>query len=230
MQWRDLLFAHWPVDTAALRPLIPAALDIDTHEGQAWLGVVPFRMTGVTLAGWPAVPGVSSFPELNLRTYVRHQGRPGVWFFSLDATHAIAVRVARRTFRLPYFDARISVKERDGEFEYRSKRTHRGAPAGGLAVRYRPTGEAREAARGSLEHWQIERYCLYAAAPDGRILRGDVEHAPWQLQAAEAEFSENTLAAGFGLSTPGPPATLAFARRTDVVARWPVDDGTAVRT
>src|ERR1700674_1035433 len=93
--WPDLLFAHWPVDAEKLRALIPERLEIDTFDGRAWLAVVPFRMTNVRLRGTPAVPWLSAFPELNMRTYVTYDGEPGVWFFSLDAGNSLAVAIAR---------------------------------------------------------------------------------------------------------------------------------------
>ena len=109
--WHDLLFAHWPIDASHLRPLIPAALEIDKFQGEAWIGVVPFRMSGVRLRATPALPTLSAFPELNVRTYVTHGGKPGVWFFSLDAANAIAVSVARAWFHLPYFNARMTLRK-----------------------------------------------------------------------------------------------------------------------
>src|SRR5208282_2945633 len=130
--WHDLLFAHWPLPAAILRSHIPARLAIDTFDGRGWLGVVPFRMSGVRLRGTPAVPWLSAFPELNVRTYVVADGKPGVWFFSLDAGHAIAVAIARACFHLPYFRARMSCEERNGWIEYGSERTHSGAASGAL--------------------------------------------------------------------------------------------------
>lgn len=129
MGWHDLLFLHWPVPIEALRPAVPAPLELEHYDGQAWLGVVPFRMSGVRARLTPAVPGVAAFPELNLRTYVRHGGHGGVFFFSLDAHQKVAVRVARATFGLPYFDARMHCRtDAAGWIEYASQRTHRGAP------------------------------------------------------------------------------------------------------
>src|SRR4028119_908133 len=166
MVWRDLLFMHWPVSAEGLMPLIPPALDLDTFDGTAWLGVVPFRMTGVRPRFLPAVPWLSGFPELNLRTYVTAGGRPGIWFFSLDAHNPVAVRLARATFHLPYFDARMSYRKEGEEIHYGSVRTHRGAPPAEFAGRYRPSGAPFESLPGSLERFLTERYCLYAA--DGR--------------------------------------------------------------
>src|SRR6266478_1621579 len=161
--WHDLLFAHWPVDSALLRPLFPRQLQIDTFEGQAWLGVVPFRMTGVRLRGTPVLPGLSAFPELNVRTYVTCGGKPGVWFFSLDAGNSLAVAIARAWFHLPYFRARMSCAKRDGWIHYQSERMHRGAPSGLLAVGYHPVGEIFSARHGTLEYFLTERYCLFVS-------------------------------------------------------------------
>jgi uncharacterized protein YqjF (DUF2071 family) len=219
--WHDLLFAHWPVPEAMLRRHIPAQLAIDTFDGRGWLGVVPFRMAGVRLRGTPAVPWLSAFPEVNVRTYVLAGGKPGVWFFSLDAGNAIAVAVARAWFHLPYFRARMSCAMRDGWIEYRSERTHRGAASGVLLGRYRPVGEAFLAQIGSLEHFLTERYCLYTADNEGRVLRGEIHHAPWPLQAAESELTKNTMAEAAGIPLPAAQPLLHFAERQDVVVWRP---------
>lgn len=217
MQWHDLLFMHWPLPPEALRAHIPPALALDTFDGAAWLGAVPFVMRGVRPRATPALPGLSSFPELNLRTYVTIGGRPGVWFFSLDAASRVAVRVARRAFHLPYFDARMRVANDGDAVHYTSDRTHRGAPPVRFAARYRPTGPVYRAVAGSLDHWLTERYCLYAADGRGRVWRGDIHHRPWPLQPAEAALEANTLADPLGLRLRGAPL-LHFARRLDVSA------------
>lgn len=219
--WHDLCFAHWPVPAEALRPLVPDALELDRFEERTWLGIVPFRMSRVRLRGLPAVPGVGAFPELNVRTYVRHGEHRGVWFFSLDAASALAVRVARAWFGLPYFDARMGLVEERGRegtgIRYRSTRTHRGAPAAELAMRYGPEAEVERASPGSLEHFLTERYCLFALGRRGVLLRGDIHHAPWPLQRAGAEIETNTMAAAAGLTLPATPPRLHFARRLDVL-------------
>ncbi|HYL61037.1 MAG TPA: DUF2071 domain-containing protein [Candidatus Methylomirabilis sp.] len=219
--WHDLLFAHWAVDAAALRAQIPNELEIDTFHGRAWIGVVPFRMTGVRLRGMPALPWLSAFPELNVRTYVVTDGKPGVWFFSLDARDAIAVAVARAWFHLPYFRARMSCEEHEGWIDYRSERAHGGAPSALLEGKYRPTGQVFEAKPEMLEHFLSERYCLYAAGPRGRIIRAEIHHPPWQLQVAEAEFAQNTMIQAAGLSSSTQKPLLHFARRQDVVVWQP---------
>ncbi len=221
MGWHDLLFAHWPIRPETLRPYIPAALQLDTFDGAAWLGVVPFRMADVHPHFMPSVPWLSAFPELNLRTYVTIEGKPGVWFFSLDAANPIAVRLARRAFHLPYYDAMMRCEWIGDMVHYRSMRTHHGMPAGLLTARYRPVGAVFHAARGSLEAWLTERYCLYAADRSGTtIWRGNIHHARWPLQPAEAEWERNSLAAPLGIALEGMPL-LHFARRIDVVAWLP---------
>jgi uncharacterized protein YqjF (DUF2071 family) len=221
MRWQDLLFAHWRVDPAALRPLVPSGLELDLRNGEAWLGVVPFRMSGVRPRGTPSIPGLSAFPELNLRTYVRGGGHSGVWFFSLDAASRVAVRVARATFHLPYFDAEMACEVgTDGVVDYRSRRVHRGVVPAELRCRYRPTGGVFRSQPGTLEHWLTERYCLFAADCRGRVYRGDIAHEPWPLQPAEAKWDqcEMTGLVGFGLKPE--PDHLLFARSIDVRAWW----------
>lgn len=219
--WHDLLFAHWPVDRGKLRRLIPDRLEIDTFDGQAWLAVVPFRMTGVRLRGTPTLPWLSTFPELNVRTYVTCGGRPGVWFFGLDAANSLAVAIARAWFHLPYFLARMSCVERDGWTRYRSERTHRGAPVGLFAGRFRATGEVFSPKRGTLQHFLTERYCLYTSDARGQIIRVEIHHSPWPLQVAEADISRNTMAEAAGVSLPAAKPLLHFAKRQEVVVWQP---------
>jgi len=175
----------------------------------------------VRLRWTPPLPGLSAFPELNVRTYVTAQKKPGVWFFSLDAANAIAVAAARFSFHLPYFTGQIKCEEKDGWIHYRSERTHRGAPAGVLEARYRPVGDFFEAQPGSLEHFLTERYCLYSAASRERIYRGEIHHPAWRLQLAEAEFARNSMAEAAGLTLPKHAPLLHFARRQDMVAWAP---------
>lgn len=218
MQWHDLLFMHWPIPIALLRPHIPAALSLDTFDGSAWLGVVPFHMTGVGPRYASRLPWVSAFPELNVRTYVTAEGKPGVWFFSLDAANPLAVRVARNAFHLPYFDARMSSERAGAMVRYASTRTHRGAPDAVFRGRYYPVGRPYHAAPGTLDHWLTERYRLYAADQRDRIWRGDIHHSRWPLQAAEAEIKLNTMTHQLGFELPSTRPLLHFARRLEVVA------------
>src|SRR5690349_2101314 len=161
--WHDLMFAHWRVPDSALRPLVPPELTVETYDGDAWLGLTPFRVDGVRLRGTLPVPGLSSFPELNVRTYVTDGEKPGIWFFSLDAGSAAAVAAARRFYRLPYFRARMSVRPRRDGIAYSSVRTEAGAFPRTLRATYRASGPTFIAQPGSLEHFLTERYCLYTA-------------------------------------------------------------------
>lgn len=224
MRWVELLFAHWPVDAGALGGLLPSDLEIDTYDGQAWLGIVPFRMEDVAARGLPAPPVVGAFPEVNLRTYVRHRGRGGVWFLSLDAASRVIVEAARTFFHLPYFYAQMSAT-RDGDtVDYRSRRTdRRGSPAE-IALRYRPTGPVEPAVQGSLEAWLTDRMRVFAVDLDGRVVRTEVRHALWPLQPAEAEIRAESLVAAHGLSLPTIPPHLRYSERLDVRGWWPRRD------
>jgi uncharacterized protein len=221
MRWRHLLFAHWPIDVDALRPLVPTALEIDTFDGRAYIGIVPFQMEDVAPRGLPAIPGVRAFPEVNVRTYVRHAGVDGVVFLSLDAGDRLAVEGARRGFHLPYFHASMSIERHGDRVHFRSERhDRRGRPAS-IDVRYGPIGPTALADAGSLEDWLTARYRLFAVDGRGRLTRTEIRHAPWPLRAAKAEFIEETLAAAQGLRLPDEPPHLLFADRIDVRAWWP---------
>lgn len=217
--WRDLLFAHWPVPAEMLRPLVPPGLTVQTFDGTSWVGVVPFRMAGVMRRPLPDLPWISAFPELNVRLYVERDGRPGVWFLSLDATNRLAIWAARRFFHLPYVHARMTVEAESEAVRYHSERLD--APRGlTFEATYGPTSAVYAATPGTLEHFLTERYCLYARSTRGALYRSEVQHAPWPLQRAEAEVRCNELVQPFGLKLDGPPALLHFARRIDVVV-WP---------
>ena len=218
--WHDLLFAHWPVPAADLRPLIPPELAVQEFDGTAWLGVVPFRMTGVMRRPLPDLPGISAFAELNLRTYVEVGGKPGVWFLSLDAANLLAVWAARRLFHLPYFYARMSIGGLPDQVRYRSVR-RRDPKDLTFKARYEPVSEPSQSQPGSLEHWLTERYCLYAIAPDGRVHRTEIHHGPWPLQQARAVIERNDLPLPHGLTCSGPPVLTHFCRRLEVVVWSP---------
>jgi hypothetical protein len=207
------------VDERKLRALIPVQVEIDQFDGQAWLTVVPFRMTGIRMRGTLALPWLSAFPELNVRTYVKCGGKPGVWFFSLDAGNSLAVAIARAWFRLPYYRARMSCTESQGWIAYASQRDHSGAAAAVLQMRYRPAGPAFFPQPGTLEHFLTERYCLYTKDDQGRLIRGEIHHPPWGLQLAEAKFERNTMAEPLHLAVTADPL-LHFVQRQDVLV-WP---------
>jgi uncharacterized protein len=218
--WEDLLFAHWRVPEHALRRLVPEPLAIDTFEGSAWLGITPFEVSGLRLRGTAPLPRLSRFPELNVRTYATYGDKPGIWFFSLDAGSAAAVAAARRTYRLPYFRADMTIARGESAIEYRSTRTAADAPAAELELEYAPTGGARPPEPCTLEHWLTERYCLYTLDERERVMRAEIHHPPWPLQPATATVATNTMPPP-GVDLPAEEPLLHFARRQDVVV-WPL--------
>ena len=217
--WSNLLFAHWRVPLDALRRVVPPVFALHTFDGEAWVGAVPFQMSDVRPRWLPPLPRLSHFPELNLRTYVLHEGKPGVWFFSLDAGNPIAVALARLTLSLPYYHARMACLRSGDTARYASVRTHRGAPPAAFRADYRPTGPVFRAAPGSLEEFLTRRERLFSLRPGGRVLRAEIDHEDWPLQAAAWEPRENTLADPIGLRLDGSPHLL-FADRLTVHV-WP---------
>jgi uncharacterized protein YqjF (DUF2071 family) len=218
--WSRLLFVHWPVSPDVLCPLIPANLQIDTFEGQAWIGIVPFYMSHVRAHGLPLIPGTNQFCELNVRTYVTNMAdgqKAGVWFFSLDASNALAVLGARTAFHLPYYQAQMSLQQSGETVTYESKRTHQGAPAAQFSASYCPTSPVYYSKAGTLVSWLTERYCLYAADRGGYLYRGDIHHAPWPLQDAQADIQINTMTEAAGITLPDMPPLLHYAERLDVM-------------
>ena len=214
--WDDLLFAHWPLPATVLAPRIPAPLALDVFDGQAWLAITPFKISRLRLRGLPPLPGASAFPELNVRTYVRFGDKPGVFFFSLDAASSLAVFGARRFFHLPYFHARMNTELTGDTVHYVSKRLagsdHRATL---LSATYRPCGEACTR-KSPLEHFLTERYCLYTVWRE-KLWRCEIHHLPWQLQPAEAEFTQNTMAQAAGIELPGTRSLLHFSKSLDVL-------------
>ena len=196
--------------------LVPQGLEVDQHDGSAWVSVTPFVVTGFRLRGTFPVPFVSTFAELNARTHVTAEDKPGIWFFSLDASSRLAVEAARRNYKLPYFHARMSSQRRGEEIAYVCDRA--GNPGRRFEGRYRPTGEVFNAEPGSLEWFLTERYCLYAA-DRGRLHRAEIHHPLWPLQPAEARVAENTMPPP-GLDL-GPVVSCQFSRRQDVLI-WPL--------
>ncbi|GCF09429.1 YqjF family protein [Dictyobacter arantiisoli] len=218
--WHDLLFAHWPIAPDKLRPLMPASFELDTFEGEAWVGVVPFRMSAVRPRGIPPIPALSYFPELNVRTYVTIDGKPGVYFFSLDAGNPIAVAIARSVFHLPYFNAQMTCQRVDDTIYYRSQRTHRRAASAVFIARYRPTGAIDYARRHSLASWLTDRYCLYTNV-NTQIYRANIHHLPWPLQPAELDMTLDTMALSHKIPLSDTAPLLYYTHRLDVLV-WPV--------
>ncbi len=212
--WESLVFVHWRVSVDELRPLIPAGLEIEELDGSAWLGIVPFRITGLRARGMAPLPGLSAFKELNVRTYVRApDGKPGVWFFSLEATSRLAVRAARRQYRLPYFDAQMTLADDGSRIDVECARLGEDKAFSGV---FRRTGEPAVSPGDSLEFFLVERYCLYAEGA-GRLWRAEIHHAPWLVSAGEAEIGRNSIAP---VPLGGDPLC-HVAGRQDVVI-WPL--------
>jgi uncharacterized protein len=220
-RWNDLLFAHWPVPVQVVVPLIPEGLQVDTFQGSAWLGVVPFWMNRIKFRGIPTLPGARSFPELNLRTYVRdpRTGAQGVFFISLDAGNLLGVLFARTFFSLPYYWAEMRCEQRsEREFAYYSRRRMASGPVI-FNARYRGLGPSRKLAEGrpgSLEYFLTERYCLFTRGRDGQPMRANIHHVPWPLEEAEAEIERNDLASVVGIRLPDIPPVLHYSRRLAV--------------
>jgi uncharacterized protein YqjF (DUF2071 family) len=226
--WNDLLFAHWPIAPEMMRPLVPGVLPLDTFGGKCWVAVTPFHMSGIRFRGMPPLPGLSRFPELNVRTYVTVDGKPGVFFFSLDAGSLAAVWGARASYHLPYFHARMKVSEESGQIAYHSRRYQSVEVKPGAAEKihaefkgkYRPVAPVQIRQPGTLENWLTERYCLYAVK-QGSVFRAEIHHAPWPLQDAEAEIEVNTMALAAGITLPEIPPALHFAKRLEVLIWLP---------
>lgn len=219
--WDDLLFAHWRVSPDSLRALVPDGLELDLFEGEAWLGVTPFTVNGLRPRGLPPLPLVSSFLELNTRTYVVADGKPGVWFFSLDAASQLAVEGARRTYKLPYFRAEMRAEWRQSWLWYECRRRDARGESASFVGRYRPDGERIGHDPRSLAWFLTERYCHYVV-DNGRLKRADIHHRPWPLQPAEAVLEENTMPPS-GLELLDDKPLLHFSARQDVVI-WPLAD------
>jgi len=214
--WQDLLFAHWRVDPDELRRVVHPSLPLDTFDGSAWLGVTPFRVEGFRLHLTPPLPLIHAFPEVNVRTYVTIAGRPGIFFFSLDAASRFAVESARRIYRVPYHHARMRLDTADGEIGFASERHQRDGPPAELALRYGAAGEPYEPIPGTLDHFLTERYCLYTLDERQRVLRGDIHHPPWRVRPAWADVDRNSMARQIELELDGEPL-LHLADRQDVL-------------
>jgi uncharacterized protein len=213
--WYRLLFAHWSLPATQLRALVPGKLEIDTFDGDAWISLTPFEVC-MRPRGLSSLGELWSFPELNCRTYVRYGGIPGIYFFSLDAGSRLAVIGAHLFYRLPYFHSKMQVDTVNSEIHYRCNR--RTSSASFLAS-YKPVSTASPAVQGTLEHWLVERYCLYAVAGE-HVLRGEIHHLPWELQDVTANIYQNTITSTAGVLLTGSPALMQYAERQEVLI-WP---------
>lgn len=219
--WRDLLFVHWRVPVEALRALVPPELELDLWEGEALVGVVPFLMEGVRPAWLPRLMALD-FLETNTRTYVRHRGRPGVYFFSLEASSLLAVKAARWGWGLPYFHAAMRIERDQGWIAYESRRRD-GAAAPIHEVRYRPGKLLGASAPGTFEYFLLERYLLFSIK-HGIVYEGQVHHVPYPAQEVELERIEDQLVAATGLIPEAKPCAVHYAAGVDVevFGPWPV--------
>ena len=218
--WRDVLFLHWPAPAELLLSLLPAPLELDTHAGLAWISIVPFRIEGCRVRGLPPLPGLRQSAELNLRTYVRLYGQPGVHFLTLEAENRLFVAGGRLAFHLPYHHACMLCRSAGGRVDFESVRRASTTSFVAFTGSYEPCGPAAEAPPGSLEHFLAERYSLFAEDRRGRIHRADIRHAPWRLQPARARIQRNTLPEAYGLAVAGDPL-LHYAARQDVLFLGP---------
>ncbi|GMA62492.1 YqjF family protein [Alicyclobacillus fastidiosus] len=207
--WERVLFAHWPVAAPLLASKLPPAVALDTFDGHAWLSLVLLLVSDLHPRYMPPIPGASAFAQANVRTYVSKDGRPGVWFFRLDANSPLAVALARRFFHLPYYRATIKTEQRDDATHFSLSRGRLKHPVQTLTCDYRPASPVFEATRGSLESWLTDRYCLYTSYA-GRLYRSDIHHTPWELQKAKAHWTHNTLFPDCGAFAATPP--LAFRK------------------
>jgi uncharacterized protein len=215
--WHDLLFAHWEIDEDIIRPLIPKSLELDTFDGKAYIGVVPFTMSGIRLRCLPPIPFTSQFPEINVRTYVTYKGeKPGVFFLSLDAENLIAVKTARAFFRLPYYYAKISVVKDRKSIIYQSSRKEHNSSEFCFQASYWPTSKSFLAKENSFDYWLTERYCLYTTHHN-KLYRGDINHEPWKLQHADAQILKNTMLPNSGVNFETTQPILHYSKKMDVV-------------
>lgn len=213
--WLDLAFIHYRVDPAQIVPMLPAGMQLQQFCGSAWVGLVPFRMAGVMRRPFRDLPHFSTFPEMNLRTYVEVSGKPGVWFFSLDAASWLAVFGGRHIYHLPYYRAKMDQTSEDEWLLFSSVRRSGSAC---FRARYRPKGAVFYAERETFEHWATERYCLYSHSEHEGIARVEVHHAPWPLQRAEVAIDECSILSAAGLQPTGEDLTCHFSTGVHVVS------------
>lgn len=213
--WERLAFLHWRVHRGVLARVLPPGIEPDEFDGSAWIGITPFEIHSFRLRLTLPLPLISTFPELNVRTYITRDDMPGIWFMSLDTSSRLAVPAARRAYRLPYHHAQQRSQRRGDWIEFASQRGD-----ARFAARYRASGPVDEATPGSFEYFMAERYCLYTMNEQQELLRGEIHHRPWPLQAAEVSIAHNTMTSPYGIELEGDPR-VHYADRLDVVF-WPL--------
>ncbi|MBS4197060.1 YqjF family protein [Lederbergia citri] len=194
-KWRDVLFMHLPIKPEKLQPYIPSAVEIDTFEDYAWLGVIVFKIDGIFPRGFPPVSIRPAFPEINLRTYVRCNDKPGIYFLSLDVDDWTSCSLAKRWLHVPYHPAKISFQKIEQSYHFESNRNHhipiicKGS--------YTPKSEIFYPENMTLDHWLTERYCFFSHNQKSNVYCLDIHHHPWPLQRAEATIHSNDLCRPF---------------------------------
>lgn len=220
--WEHLLFAHWAISPNLLRDHIPSGLELDTFAGEAWIGVIPFLLSGVRLRGWPKVPFTTTFPEINVRTYVKARGKSGVYFLSLDASNPLVIKIARYWYRLPYYRAQMGFHRHGDQIKFTSRRLPNVTNAPIFTASYQPVADSFQADEGSLIHWLTERYTLFCMCNRSKqMMYADVFHEPWQLQEAAVHIDENTMTAGLAGFRLGVPDVALYARGVRSLI-WPI--------
>ncbi len=215
-KWDNLLFAHWPVSVQSLRPFIPDMLELDTYDGYAWIGVIAFEMSRIRLRGMPVIPWTVPFPEINVRTYVKGNAKPGVFFMTLDASNPFIIQAARLWYRLPYYRAAMAVARTEKTIMFRSERVGVDDPAAQFQGSYRPVSSPFSGEKGTIEHWLTERYTFYCkSCRTDDVFMGEIYHEPWQLQKAEVRIEHNTMADAFGIHLPQPPVLSHYSPGTE---------------
>jgi uncharacterized protein len=209
-RWKRLVFLHWKLPPEAVRPLVPAGLELDLYEENAWVGLAAFTVSRMRPSLLPPIPLLSDAHQINLRTYVHCNAVPGLWFFSLDATNALAVLAARAAYRLPYYRASMQVIEEGGHVSFRSERTHARASRVTFAAAWRLGDSLPEPQPGTLDFFLLERYVLYAGSND-RLLRARIHHRHWPLRRVTLTQLASTMLEAHGLPTPA-CAPLAHAQ------------------
>jgi uncharacterized protein YqjF (DUF2071 family) len=190
-EWHDVLFLHWPVSPELVRKHIPSELELDLYNNMAWIGVIFFKVKGNRLRFIPPVPGLNSYLELNVRTYVTYKGRTGVHFFSLDANNPLIVKLTKLGNFLPYRHAKIILKRNKKTFILHSRRKHKNTFPDALVTTFEPISTPIE--RNQFEKWLTERYHLWTKTK-GHLFRVDITHSPWVLQNVTGTIHENSMA------------------------------------
>ncbi|MGG1677746.1 YqjF family protein [Neobacillus sp. NRS-1170] len=222
--WKNLLFLHWPISLEKLRPYVPSSLQIDTYNGSAWLGVILFVIEGIYPRGISSVSVTPKFPEINVRTYVQCDGKPGIYFLSIDVQNWASLNIAKRWYRLPYYSSEISFQKEGQSFQCQSVRKGNANTIISFKGKYFPVSEVYFPKEGTLDHWLTERYCLYSSTNGVNIYCGEIHHQPWPLQKAEIEIVNNTLFTPFHFDLSEVKPTAYFSEGVDSLI-WNIKKG-----